>query len=142
MYGSVTISNPNSAFYNWMFEVKHDEEAGETCLAYFFNTTSGATSSSDPTTDYEALLLTDQTLYISVEGVEDHNRFILNGVDGNNCDETNCVNTNVGVTPSPTPSPSPPGERHALNVAVCRLCYQRVGSLNMTICRNVTCHHS
>ena len=118
VFASVTIPNPNSASYNWKLEVEHDEETDETCVGYFFesNTTTGVSSSSDPTIDdYEALMLTDQTLYITVEGLEDHNRFIVNGTNGNTCGEINCESES---TPSPPP-PSPPGERHALNVAIC-----------------------
>ena len=116
VYGSVTIPNPNSALYSWKLEVKHDsQETGtQTCQSYFLEitsstttsaptTTTGANSSSDPTIDdYEALTLTDQSLYITVEGLEDHNRFIVNGTSGNTQD-----------VPT-TSSPSTPCELHPL----------------------------
>ena len=145
VYGSVTIPNPNSALYSWMFEVKHElQETGtQTCLSYFITTItisaatgtqSGPTSSSEDTTPFEstakskvtpsteattsseatpptfgadALTLTDQNLYISVVGMEDHNSFVLDGTIGNNCDEANtqCVQddptTNSPTTTSP-----------------------------------------
>ena len=117
VFASVSIPNPNGAFYNWKLEVEHDEQTGKnrTCRDYFFNITTTPSG-----TNFEALTLRDQTLYITVEGLEDHNRFSLNGNNGNTQDEED-VNP-----PSPTPPP-PPGERHALNVALCRLCFQRVG---------------
>ena len=117
VYGSVTIPNPNSALYSWKLEVRQEsQETGtQTCQSYFLEitsttttsaptNTSGATSQdTDPTIDdYEALTLTDQTLYISVEGLEDHNIFIVNGTSGNTQD--------VPTTTSPTT----PRELHPL----------------------------
>ena len=110
----VTIPNPNSALYSWMIEVEHNPQRNkiETCQSYFFQKTTAttrrttafeATSSSKTSKEDPEALNTDQTLYISLVGVEDNNRFILNGMNGNTCHE--CT-PDGPTTSSPTPHPT------------------------------------
>ena len=112
VYGSVSIPNPNSALYSWMFGVKNESQETGTQECHFTISTATATpptssEATNSTFDADALTLTGQNLYISVMGMEDHNSFVLDVTVGNNCHEahTQCVKddptTNSPTTTSP-----------------------------------------
>ena len=69
VYGSVSIPNPNSALYSWMFKVKHEpqETRIQTCVSYFITSSTatatpfGTTPSLEDTTPSETTATSEVT---------------------------------------------------------------------------------
>lgn len=108
VYGSVSVPNPNSAFYDWFLELEHtlDDSQTEFCKSIFFDiSTTSPTDNSDvslPIPDAPTLTvtpqpsvvpgtgstppdsgeLTGQVLYLAVVGKLNKNNFVLNATAG------------------------------------------------------------
>ena len=112
IYGSVTVPNPNSAFYDWVFDVnyeqKHHNNESVVCQNQFFDpstipdkdqpdtirasstviTSSQVMQTPQPSmapgsgSDHKTVELTDKTLYLSIVGKQKENNFVLNGTAG------------------------------------------------------------
>ena len=109
VYGSVTVPNPNSAFYDWFFEVNHEHmhhnNQSVACQNQFFDpstipdkdrpdtiwvSSTVITSSQTPQPsmapgsgfDHKTVELTDKILYLSIVGIQNENNFFLNGTVG------------------------------------------------------------
>lgn len=115
VYGSVSIPNPNSAFYDWMIDVEFNKEnhLEETCNHVYFDPENiptkppfpydGVTSSRlqptptsvpptggspPPDIGSGSNELTDLTLYLSVIGIMQENNFNLNSSSGDTYPES------------------------------------------------------
>ena len=87
-YASIRISNPNSAFYDYKLEVENLIKAEERCGEVFVENEQGTPTTDDINTNgkrqapTELEDLSDTTLYMSVEGIEEKNTFDLESTVG------------------------------------------------------------
>ena len=135
VYGSVSVPNPNSAFYDWLLELefKPEDEQTEFCESIYFDPstipppvkkppdshspspTPVPTASVTPQpsvipgtggTIPNSVELTDQILYLSVIGNQAENDFVLNGTAGDVYPDTHAENPTNGTSDSTATSDS------------------------------------
>ena len=78
-YASTTVQNPSSALYDWKAEVAATLQTINCFTNFFAFEKPASTSRATPNTANRD----ENTLYVSVEGLEERNEFVVNSTSGN-----------------------------------------------------------